>query len=501
MKVFRVVVAITCALALLGPCAAGAQGAGWATTQLPGPPGELFLLGVSCPTESFCVASGTQNLIAASTDPTGGPGAWATAYVGEGRFESPSGTPAISSRQIQGISCPTTKLCVAVTTLGQVYSSTDPTGPASAWNDTELKPTGTNIHLYGVSCPTESFCVTVSGRRVNAGKIFTSTNPTGGPGAWQETDLGEGFDFRAVSCSSPTFCVAAGANGELVASRNPGGGAGTWTTIGAPGGGGILQAIDCIVALCLAGNTGGNLLAASEPTQLSSWTETNGGSSVQITSAACASASACLAVDNNGDVTVSDEPLGPHPGWTSTTVRPYGPGAEEFASGEANGLFGASCPTTSFCTLVGSRGTILTSTDPFAAAATEPPKTRGADGGAPKKPQRGPKRPRAVIARLGFVGYPHADPNPRRATLKMRFYAAKGPVDHFECRLDTAPFRRCHSPEHIAKIGPGMHRISVRAVGSTGRHGRVASRRFFVGLYCPHKKGRCLGGVFEIPPH
>jgi hypothetical protein len=489
--------ALVCALALVLACAPGAAAATWSTTQLPGPFGELFLLGVSCPTASFCAASGTQNLIATSTDPTGGPGAWNALYVGEGRYESTNGIPVISNRQIQGISCPSSRLCVAVTTLGQIYTSTDPTGPASAWNVAELKPTGANIHLYGVSCPSESFCVAVSGRRTNQGKILTSADPTGGVGAWQEADLGEAFDFRAVSCSSTSFCVAAGANGELVASRSPAGGAGAWATVGAPGGTGILQSIACITALCLTGNTGGNLLAASEPGTLSSWRTVNGGASVQITGAACASASACLAVDSNGDVTVSTEPTGAHPGWTSTNVRPYGPGAEEFASTEANGLFGASCPATTFCALVGSRGAILTSTDPFAPAAV--PVAPNPHGTATKQ-RRGPKRPRAKIARLDFVAYPHGALNPRRVSLRMRFYAAKGPVRRFECRLDDLHFRPCRSPSRITEIGRGMHRVSVRAIGSTGLPGRVAVHRFFVGRYCLRPKGPCLGGVVDDPP-
>lgn len=489
--------ALVIALSAMALSSGSAVAAGWATTQLPGPAGELFLLNVSCPTADFCAASGTQNLIATSTDPTGGAGAWHTVYAGEGRFESPSGVPAISSRQVQGISCPSAQLCVAVTTLGQIYTSINPTGGASAWNVAELKPTGENIHLYGVSCPTESFCVAVSGRRVNTGKVFTSTDPTAGAAAWAETDLGEGFDFRAVSCSSTTLCVAAGAQGELVASRNPTGGTGAWSSIGAPGGAGILQSIACIAGLCLTGNTGGNLLTATEPATLSSWHAANGGTSVQITGSACASISACLAVDNNGDVMVSTEPAGPHPGWVSTNVRPYSDGAETPGSEAANGLFGASCPTTKFCALVGSRGAILTSTEPFSA----PPVTSPARKGKRKhRRRRGPERPRVKIARLDFrvARHDRLDPDPRRASLRMRFYAVKGPVRRFQCSLDRRHFRSCRSPKHYARIGHGMHRIAVRAVGSSGLHGRATARRFYVGRYCVHGRGPCLGGVTEF---
>jgi hypothetical protein len=140
-----------------GPIATASSAPGaWTSTRLPGLASELFLLGVSCPSESLCVATGTQNVIASSTDPTGGPAAWNVIYAGEGSYTSPSG-PVISGRQIQGVSCPTAHLCVAVTTLGQIYATTEPTGPASAWSFIEPGGAGTgNTHLYGVSCPTAS---------------------------------------------------------------------------------------------------------------------------------------------------------------------------------------------------------------------------------------------------------------------------------------------------------------------------------------------------------
>jgi hypothetical protein len=491
----RSVVGLICLVAAAAT-AAPAAAAGWTTTQLTGGPGELFLLNVDCPTASFCAAVGTQNLIATSTEPTGGAGAWHTIYAGEGRYESSFG-PVISSRQVQGVSCPSRRLCVAVTTLGQIYTSTEPTGPASAWKVTELKPTGENIHLYGVSCPTESLCVAVSGRRVNQGKVFSSTDPTGGAAAWHEADLGEGLDLRAVSCSSATLCIAAGANGELIASTDPTGGAGAWSNVGVPGGArgaSILQSIDCVTGACLTGNTGGNLLAAVEPTNLASWRGTNGGTSVQITGSACVSASACLAVDDNGDVIVSTEPTGARPGWTATNVRPYSEGAEEAGSPDGNALFGASCPGLELCVLVGSRGAIVTNTEPFAVAASGPV----APGTGKGKRRRGPRRPHARIAHLELR--PISDSRfdlPRQAKLLLRFYA-NGPVRRFECRLDQRGFRPCRSPRRYASIRRGIHRIGLRAVGTTGLRGPIVSKRFYIGRIC-RPRGGCRTGAGELP--
>ncbi|HEY0277514.1 MAG TPA: hypothetical protein VGC32_04525 [Solirubrobacterales bacterium] len=490
-------------LAGLGTMAAAPAAADWTTTQLPGPPGELFLLNVSCPTTNFCSASGTQNLIATSTDPTGGAAAWNTIYAGEGRQESTE-IPVISNRQVQGISCPSARLCVAVTNLGQIYSSIDPTGPASAWNVAELKPTGRNIHLYGVSCPTESFCVAVSGRRVNTGKVFTTTDPTGGADAWHEADLGESFDLRAVSCASPTLCVAVAAAGEIVASRNPAGGAGAWSAVGSPGGRGVMQSIDCVVGVCLTGNGGGDLFAAAEPLDLGSWGEASGGGSVQVTGSACASATACLAVDDNGDVIVSTDPTGSRPGWTSTNVRPYTPAAETQGSENANGLFGAACPGLELCILVGSRGAILTNTEPFAVAPVSATSGGASKGKGGAQAKRGPRRPRAKIAHVWFydAGGNHQVAVPRHVELRLRFYA-RGPVRRYECRIDRRRFRPCRSPNRMTVGGRGIHSVQVRAVGTTGLRGPAARTRFYIGRICHRRPngrlGACREGAGEMP--
>jgi hypothetical protein len=501
----RLAVLVVC---LLVPAiaAANATAAGWTTTRLAGEAGTMFLLNVSCPEPGFCAATGSQNLIATSTDPTGGAAAWHVAYPGEGPWREPVPAPPgvgpqgpiPTNSQLLGISCPSSRLCVAVTNEGVIYNSTDPTGPASAWNVAELTPTGRNLHLYGVSCPTESLCVAVSGRRQGRGKVFTSTDPTGGAAAWHEADLGETLDLRAVSCASARLCVAAGANGELVTSTDPAGGAGAWSVVGAPGGAGVLQSIDCVAGVCLTGNSGGNLLAAADPTAVSSWHEANGGGSVQITGSACASTTACLAVDDNGDVIVSTEPTGAAPGWSLTNLRPYDESVEMPGSPSGNALFGAACPSTELCVLVGSRGTILTSTAPFAVAA--PPKGgAGGNGKAAGKRRRGPKRPRARIVHLELhpTGGGGLYAVPRAARLLMRFHA-NGPVRRFECRLDRRAFRPCRSPKRYAAIPRGLHRLTVRAVGTTGLPGPAARKRIYVGRLC-RRHGECVVGAGELP--
>ena len=221
--------------------------ADWQPAQLSGVAGKSFLLSVSCPSRSLCVASGTNNLIATSTNPAAGSSSWSPTFVGEGPWENSENWPSqeISGLQIESISCPSTRLCVAVMNKGLIYSTTNPTGPASAWKTVEIDdPGGRNTHLKGISCPSVTLCVAVSERRIgggggggvdaNLGKVLVSTNPTGAATDWRATDAPDGTNFGAITCPRVDFCVAVGQEGNIVTSTEPTGGAGAWRTVGAP---------------------------------------------------------------------------------------------------------------------------------------------------------------------------------------------------------------------------------------------------------------------------
>jgi hypothetical protein len=479
---WRLWTAAAVALAALAAVASpGASASTWSALRLPGSAGKVFLLGASCPSSSFCVAVGTNNLIASSTNPGGGAAAWDVVYAGEGPWDNTDSwpTPEISGRQIQAVSCPSRSLCAAVTDQGNIYSSTQPTGPASAWKVTQIDGNGRNTHLEGVSCPTASLCVAVTGGRNDSGRVLTSTDPTGGPGAWQQTQLDETLDLRAVSCGSPTLCVAVGDEGRIVYSTNPRGGAAAWDVIGAPAGPGSLRAISCVLAaLCVSGNKSGNLLSSSHPAAgLSSWKEVAGGGSVQITGVSCPSASQCLVVDNNGDVITSTNPTGGAGAWTFDNLLP-------FTEAEGNALFGASCPSSTLCVLTGARGQIFSSDAPFA---TDPgPSRRGR--------ARRPRRPRVKIAgvRLPFRNQLRRG----RGRVLIRFYA-RGRVRRFMCRFDhRGPFRRCRSPKRY-RVGVGRHVFRVRAIGVTGLRGPVTRERIVIPQLCRKAKlgpTNCLRG-------
>ncbi len=462
-----------CVLALsLGVVApAQAQGPDWQVRQLQGEAGKVMLFGMSCPTPSMCVAVGGNNTLASSTNPTGDISAWDVAYVGEGAVPTaPNGY--FNGRQIRGVSCPSPSLCVAVTFEGIIYSSTNPTGGAGAWKAVDLDGKGPNTHMYGVSCPTVNFCAASAGK----GRIATSTVPTGDAGDWTVTELDHPVELRGISCPSPSLCVAVGDDGdpftfdsEVASSTNPL--AGDWQSVGLPGGRGGLYGVSCPTpALCASGNLLGNAVVTTNPTGgAAAWSVFAGGGTVQITAASCVTTSRCVLVDNNADLLTSKNPTGGAGAWTFDNLIPYSTDPNEY---NANAMFGVSCPSTELCAVAAARGKIITVKAPFAAEPTEVTKTakkRGKHRKRHRKHRRGPKRPKA---RLGAQPGPAIRTLNGHARVRFRFFA-KGRIRGFECRIDRHRFKTCPSPKGY-RLGSGRHVFRVRAVGLTGYRGPAA---------------------------
>ena len=193
-----------------------------------------------------------------------------------------------------GLSCPSAKLCVAASSNRVVWSTT-PT-VASSWKNAALEPltspylVGGDVGLYAIDCPSVHFCATVD----DLGQVFTTTNPTGGASAWHavtvnDSDVAEltaiscasagvcvalawdgvaftlshgqwhgvqlathkGADFYAVSCPSATLCAAVESDGYIYTTNPSGSGAWKHTKVGhVPGG---WDGIDCpSAAKCVA---------------------------------------------------------------------------------------------------------------------------------------------------------------------------------------------------------------------------------------------------------
>jgi hypothetical protein len=443
--------------------------------RLSGEAGETMLFGVSCPSAQLCVAVGRNNTVATSTDPTGDASSWSPTFVGAGSFNTGPGGGFFNGYQIRGVSCPTSDLCVAVSFEGLVYTSTNPTAGASAWTTTDLTPAGPNIHLHGVSCATTTFCAAAA----SDGKIVTSTNPTGGASTWSTTQLEGPLELRGIDCVSTAFCVAVGDNGteitpkptdvgEILSSTNPLGG--SWQRAERADGQGSLFGVSCpSPTLCATGNLYGNLLVATNPTgPAEAWRSAPAGGAVQITDIDCPTATECVAVNNNADVMTSENPLAGS--WSFTNLRPYA-GVDETLL--QNGTFGVSCPTASFCAVVGAGGTIYTSENAFAATPAGPVKRGGQKA---SKRRHRPKRPRVTIARAPNG----AEIEGRKVRLRTFFFAPKHvQVRGFSCKIDGRPTRRCRSPK-VFTVGLGKHVFRVWAIGWTGLKGKLAYAKFEV---------------------
>jgi hypothetical protein len=236
------------------PAWAGAAAVHWGRAVRVEPSRNGGVDAVSCPTVRLCVAVDASGYVVTTGNPTGRSHVW-------------SATARIDHTALTGVSCPTTRLCVATDDAGSVLTSTNPTGGARAWSrptrvDTTAAAGGGYAGLAAISCPSTRLCVAVDA--ADSANVVTSTNPTGGAHAWRVSSLG-GI-LTSVSCPRASLCVLAGT--QHFDSTSPAGGAGAWHATGPQDGGGVMSALDCpSLTLCVAtgyGDTSTGLITATD---------------------------------------------------------------------------------------------------------------------------------------------------------------------------------------------------------------------------------------------
>jgi hypothetical protein len=178
------------------------------------------LYGVSCPTVHLCVAVDTSGDVVTSTNPTGGASAWVTTANVDP--EPPGGNPDANS--IDAVSCPSVHLCIAGDFSGNILTTTNPTGAASAWT---VSPVETSSSISSVSCPAVHFCMAVGDA-----DVWRSTDPTGGTAAWKKTLFQIPLDD--ATCQSAKLCVAEDVATDVLATSDPDGGIKAWSIDIAP---------------------------------------------------------------------------------------------------------------------------------------------------------------------------------------------------------------------------------------------------------------------------
>jgi hypothetical protein len=354
MLVLTTVVSLITLMAGAGWARADASPLAWSGPVTVDPPNnsnipEFEMFGVSCPSESLCVALNYHGDVVTSTDPTGGTGAWTPAHI------AADGTLA------SHISCPTVDLCVLVGgDRGAVFTSTDPTGGSAAWISARID----GNQLNSVSCASATLCVAVDSN----GNVVTSTNPTGGASAWTVVNVAASQPITDVSCASgTTTCVAVDEAQHVITSTNPTGGAAAWQLSTLPGSQFFNGLVTCPTASLCVIEQGDEIITASNPTcGTAAWTVANLPSGLaDIRGLTCQSASLCVMVGDagagagGGDTAVSTNPAGGTAAWSVTK-----------SSSVPATLTGVSCPSTSLCVVTPFRPEVFTTSTPAAGASS-----------------------------------------------------------------------------------------------------------------------------------
>lgn len=341
-----------------------------APTPAPYPPGPNKLGSISCPSESLCAALDVSGNVITSSDPTGGVGAWQVTHIDSNTQSCGERT---CSASLSGISCVSPSLCVAVDTAGYVFWSTRPAADAG-WQSAKLAVGG---GLDALSCTSVSLCVVVD----SAGEVVTSTNPTGGAATWHTAMVDSGpcpaqgrcqpsryppaIPLDAISCPSISLCVAGDSEGDVVTSTDPTGGTGAWDVayvdskayVGliAPGLQTSITSVACpSPSLCVASDESGGVVTSHNPAGgASAWRLTSAAAfSSRVYGLSCPSTSRCIALNKGvSEAILTDEPLS-DASWIPVTINP---GANQFGAS----LTDISCPSVLLCVAVDEGGHVI----------------------------------------------------------------------------------------------------------------------------------------------
>lgn len=319
---------------------------------------------VSCPSTSECFVGTSQGLLF-SSDPAPSASAWQL-LDGVAAQEGPVTEVAQSL-----VSCPSASFCAA-TGGYSIWTSTSPAQGASAWHRVALHLPGTHP-LGGLACGSPDLCVAYqkyvdtnnTGPGPTGGRVFSTTNPTGGAGAWKMTVLRDVPD--GVYCV-PTACVLATLNGDVLSSTHPTLGAGAWRTVhvsGRPGARFDMTMIACATtSYCLTADTPqllcSELWRTDDPfrTTAFSWTFVNFGFDqcpsrfALFVGGTCVSSGFCAVIADTIKGFVGAEgtsrvfwSAGPHQRWTNSAIA-------------IPNVFGISCASSHLCVAVGNTATM-----------------------------------------------------------------------------------------------------------------------------------------------
>lgn len=328
------VVPVACCLLLMSGSRSTAHAAlSWsAPTKIDSTPLE----GVSCSSESFCVAvDGMGHAMVYKS------GSWSTPGSIDG------------TAWIRAVSCPSSTFCMALAAPSEAVFY-----DGSGWTTAARIP-GSSTRLDSASCGAPGSCAVAGEEALDLeGEVFSYSSgswsaPTGKLGGPNEGEW-------RVSCTSQTFCLAVSASGTTVTYNGS-----SWT-VAASKAKADVEALSCATsAFCVAFGLSGNVdtfngSSWSPPTNISS-------PSVLYSSISCASTTFCVVVDGKNSYVFNGS------GWsTESNVDPD----------EEGYLRSVSCPTETFCAAVDYEGNAVTtaSAPPQTTVSTVPSSGSGGSG-------------------------------------------------------------------------------------------------------------------------
>jgi len=332
------------------------NGTAWQQQPTPNPSEDTApavdpqLLGVSCPTATFCAAVGTYQLGSSSIAiaDTGTAGSWTSQSV-----PIPAGSSSVTLDQV---SCLTAKSCEAVGSYQDDLGDT--LTLAASWNGTawRLQSTPnpsdgftTSASLTGVSCVSATFCE-ASGSDDSASVTFAEQwNGT----SWALQTVPGTSGVNAVSCTSATFCEAVAPGGAF------GWNGKSWkaqTVTGA----GSLSGVSCTAkSFCEAAGevNNGNVVSQAVTWNGSAWTAQSTpnpatATDTRLNAVSCASASDCETAGYYRVDQTSSDSKALAEGWNGSAWALQAAVAP--AGATSNTLSSVSCVSASLCEAVGS---------------------------------------------------------------------------------------------------------------------------------------------------
>jgi len=325
---------------------------------------RALFAGVTCASDTLCIAWSDSNTLDVSTDPAGGASAWKQV-----KLDVPA-----NAIEVSGVACvPQTTRCVASTgTSGRAVfaTATHAGGGSSAWRITSRSGLAAPDDL---ACPSARLCVGLNPVASSPAIVVeTSTDPAAGAASWSSralpTSKPRGFPVT-IACPSVSLCVVAESDGSIATSTDPAAGAASYTlsasldpvgfgtaadrrplpsTIGAPT---LMTCATTSTCLVPDGSPGLATIALGPPP--SATIDTDVGGTTAITGLSCPAANLCLGVDDGGGILHTADSAGPASTWHRSVQ-----------AAASDGFNGVSCPSTHFCAAVGNSDRVALGTHP-----------------------------------------------------------------------------------------------------------------------------------------